>query len=132
MKQTFSFKARFAFKPVTKEFVKSIVNSLSRNKAADGDILINLLKENTFVLPYLVHCVNEALVKSEFPDPPKLRNIVPVHKKENPTDKTNYRPVIVLPLLSKVFEKVVHEQLYEYLNHYLNDLLRVFPKADST
>ena len=93
---------------------------------------MNFIKESTFIFPYFVHCVNEDLVKSEFPDTLKLLNIVPVQKKEDPTDKTNYRPVSVLSLLSKVFEKVMYEQLYEYLNNYLNDLLCGFPKAHST
>ena len=65
-------------------------------------------------------------MKGEFPDPLKLS------KKEDPTDKTNYRPVSVLLLLLKVFEKVMYEQLYEYLNNYLNDLLFGFRKAHST
>ena len=63
-------------------------------------------------------------MKSEFPDPLKLLNIVPVEKKEDPTDKTNYRPNTVLSLLSQVFENVMYEQLYEYLNNYLNDFLK--------
>ena len=54
-------------------------------------------------------------MKSEFPDPLKLLNIVPVQKKEGPTDKTNYRPNTILSLLSEVFEKVMYEQLYEIL-----------------
>ena len=70
-------------------------------------------------------------MKSKFPDPLKLLNIVSVHKKEDPTDKTNYRSVSILPFLSKVFEKVTYEQLYEYLNNYLNDLLYGFRKAHS-
>ena len=42
-----------------------------------------------------------------------ISNIVPEHTKKNdPTDKLNYRPVSLLPLLSKVFEKLMHEQLY--------------------
>ena len=65
-------------------------------------------------------------------DPLKLSNIVPVQKKEDPTDKTNYRPNSVLSLLSKVFEKVMYKQLYEYLNNYLYDLLCGFCKAHST
>ena len=73
-------------------------------------------KKSTFILPYVAHCVNEDLEKSEFPDPLKPSNIVPLLKKEDPTDKTNYRPNSVLSLLSKVFEKVMYEQLYEYLN----------------
>ena len=71
-------------------------------------------------------------MKSEFPDPLKLSKMVPVQKKENPTDKTNYRPNSALSLLSKVFEKVMYEQLYEYLNNYLNELLCGFRKGHST
>ena len=120
----------FALKPVTKEFAKNIVNNLSRSKAAGGDMPLNLLKESTFVL--LIFCVNEVLVKSKFPDPLNLPNVVSVQKKEDPTYKTNYRPVSVFPLSSKVFEKTMYEQLYEYLNHYVNDLLCGFCKAHST
>ena len=85
-----------------------------------------------FFRTYLAHSVNEDLAKSEFPDPFKLSNIVLVQKKGDPTDKTNYRSVSVLSLLSKIFEKVMYEQLYEYLNNYLNDLLCGFRKALST
>ena len=71
-------------------------------------------------------------MKSEFPDPLKLSNIVPGWKKEDPTDKTNYSPNSVLPLLSKVFEKMMYEQPYKYLNNCLNDLLCGFRKVHST
>ena len=71
LKQRFSIKIN-AFKPYTKKFFKNIINDLSWNEAAGGDIPLNLIKESTFILPYLAHCVNEDLVKSEFPDPLKL------------------------------------------------------------
>ena len=108
LKQKFSIKRKFAFKPFTEEFFKNILNGLSWNKAAGGDIPLNLIKESTFIPLYLVHCFNENLVKDEFPDPLKLSNIIPVQKKEDPADKTNYRPVSVLSLLSKVFEKMMY------------------------
>ena len=57
---------------------------------------------------------------------------MPVHKKKDPTDKTNYRPVSILPLLSKVFEKVMYIQLYDYMENFLNQLLCGFRKAHST
>ena len=98
LKQKFCFKRKFGFKPVTEEFVKNIANDLSRNEAAGGDMPLNLLKESTFVLPYIVYSVSVTLVKSEFVDPLKLSNIVPLHKKEDPTDKTISKPVSVLPL----------------------------------
>ena len=61
-----------------------------------------------------------------------MANITPAHKKDEPTDKENYRPVSVLPLLSKVFERLLYDQLSEYLEKYLNTLLCGFRKAHST
>ena len=38
----------------------------------------------------------------------------PVYKKDDPFDKTNYRPISVLPVLSKAFERCLCDQIYEY------------------
>ena len=46
-----------------------------------------------------------------------------MYKKLDPSDNANYRPVSVLPLLSKVFERIIYDQLYEYLENFLNELL---------
>ena len=63
------------------------------------------LKECDSFLHFLTNCVNEAIKNNKFPDSSKLSNIMPVHKKKDRTDKTNYSPVSILPLLSKVCEK---------------------------
>ena len=44
----------------------------------------------------------------KFPDSLKNATITPVYEKDDPTDKVNYRPVSFLPLLSKIFEKVIY------------------------
>ena len=54
LKQKFSFKRKFAFKPVRHIFVKNIVNDLSRNKAAGEDIPLNLFVVCSFV-PCTLH-----------------------------------------------------------------------------
>ena len=50
----------------------------------------------------------------------------------DPSDKANYRPVSILPLVSKVFEKIMYDQLYKYIVRFLNQLLCGFRKAHST
>ena len=55
-----------------------------------------------------------------------------MYKKLDPYDKASYRLVSVLPLLSKVFEKVVYDQIYEYMENFLSELLWGFRKAHST
>ena len=77
-------------------------------------------------------CINDCLLKGSFPDSLKLANVTPVHKKDESTDKENYRAVSVLPLLSKIFERLVYDQLNEYLDQYLNSLLCGFRKAHFT
>ena len=52
--------------------------------------------------------------------------------KQIPTYKTNIRPVSVLPLLSKVFERVIYNQLGKYVGTFLNQLLWGFRKAHFT
>ena len=55
-----------------------------------------------------------------------------MHKKDETTNKKNYRPVSVLPLISKIFERIIYDQLSEYLVKYLNSILCGFRKAHST
>ena len=71
----------------------------------------------------------EAIENKKFLDYLKLSNIVPVHKKKDPTDKTNYRSVSVLSSLSKVFAKVMYIQSYDYMEYFLNQLFCGFRKA---
>ena len=90
------------------------------------------MKECDFSFGFLTNCINEAIKNKKFPDSLELPNIVPGHKKKDATDKANYRPVSILPLLSKVFEKVMYIQLYDYMENFLNQLLCGFRKTHST
>ena len=61
-----------------------------------------------------------------------MANITPIFKKDDPLDKSNYRPVKILPLISKVFERLIYNQLSEYTESFLNHILCSFRKAHST
>ena len=111
--QKLFLKKRLMFKLVTKQLV--------------GDIPLNLLKESTFVLPYFVRCINEALVKSKITDPLKLSNLVLVHKKSILLIK----PTTDL-LVYYRYQKLMYEQLHEYLNNCLNHLLCGFIRPIQT
>ena len=50
----------------------------------------------------------------------------------DPSDKANYRPVSILPLVSKVFQKIIYNHLFKYIENFLNQLLCGFRKARST
>ena len=55
--------------------------------------------------------MNFLFERGKVPSRWKLGEIVPVHKKDCTLTKTNYRPITILPVLSKVFEKLVHSRL---------------------
>ena len=50
-----------------------------------------------------------------FPSKLKLARVIPLYKSGDIADMNNYRPISVLPSLSKLFEKIVYAQIYEYL-----------------
>ena len=53
-----------------------------------------------------------------FPDAFKLSKVIPLFKKGDSSLLVNYRPISLLPTISKIFEKVIHDQLYEYFDKY--------------
>ena len=76
-----------------------------------GDIPLKLLKKCGFTYEKLANCINNSLSEGLFPDSLNRANIAPIHKKNNPLDKENYRPVSILPLLSKVYERAIFNQI---------------------
>ena len=89
------------------------------------------MKKSNFAFDELTIYVNYALINGKFRITLKNAKVTPVHKKDDPTDKTHFRPITVLPLLSKVFEWVIHNQLGKYMETFLNKLLCGFRKAHS-
>jgi hypothetical protein len=58
---------------------------------------------------------NECIESCIFPDCLKIALIIPVFKKGNTTDLGNYRPISLLPIISKIWEKIMAEQICEFL-----------------
>ena len=68
----------------------------------------------------------------EFPDELKLADLTPIYKKDDPNKSKNYRPVSVLPVVSKVFEKIMHDQISQYINSFLTPYLCGYKNVFST
>ena len=98
----------------------------------DGDISLRILKRNKIFPQLLCKWINDSLKTGALPDLLKLAEIAPIHKKEDPFDKDNYRSISILPLISKVFEKNIYSQVYSYILQYLNPLLCAFRKGHGT
>ena len=68
---------------------------------------------------------------STFPQGAKYAEVVPVFKKDNNLIMKNYRPVSILPALSKILEKIVHEQLQTFLNQILHPRIAAYRRGYS-
>ena len=129
IKEKVQLNKRFSFQHVSEATVRKVVKNLPSDKVSAGEIPIKILRDSTFCFPELTNCINESLTNNKFPDTLQLSDITPVFKKLDPSDKANYRPVSILPLVSKVFEKIMYDQVYKYILHFLNQLLCGFRKA---
>ena len=59
---------------------------------------------------------NTSIETSQFPDSWKVARVTPIFKEGEKTNKSNYRPISVLPVISRLFEKLVTDQLYQHMN----------------
>ena len=108
---------KFSFHLVTLEETFKEVALLSDKKASQAsDIPVKILKENRDLIAYFIlHNFNNALSCSEYPASLKYADITPIFKKDDKTDKTNYRPISILPNLSKIYERFMQNQMCPYL-----------------
>ena len=70
------------------------------------------------VVKPLTRILNESLSQGTVPSERKYAKIIPLYKKGMSTDMDNYRPISVLPVVSKVSERVVHHQLHSFLSEH--------------
>ena len=70
--------------------------------------------------------INLTIECSEFPDNAKNAMVSPLHKKNTNLHKENYRPVSILPVISKIYERAINEQLTSYFNQHFNIHLSAF------
>ena len=102
VKQNSRISKEFSFRPISEDEIKNMIKDLKNSKSVGGEIPIKILKEWEFTFEILTKCVNRSFASEEFPDCLKQANVSPIFKKDEPLDKENYRPVSILPLLSKV------------------------------
>ena len=108
------------FRPVKPKEVLDIIKGLKNSKSTGVDFIDTAVIKLVAIeiLPAVTHIVNISLTQSEFPTIWKHAKVIPLLKKDDPLIPKNYRPVALLPILSKMLEKVVFLQLVEYLDQY--------------
>ena len=96
------------------------INGLKSNAAPGYDeITVSLLKiTSTHIAAPLVNIFNSSFNSGIFPSRMKIAKITPIHKKGSQLDVNNYRPISLLPSLSKCLEKIMFYKLNNYLSKY--------------
>ena len=121
---------------ISDEEIYKIIRNLNSIKAHGWDgISVEMIKicDESLIVP-LKLIFEYCLRKEIFPEPWKRKNFVPVHKKNEKNLKQNYRPISLLPIFSKILEKVIYDSLYSYLSKemLLNPNQSGFRPGDST
>ena len=108
------FSSEFVDKPnISKE-----INKLNEKKACqEHDIPVKLIKSNQDLI---YHNFNNSLFSANFPSNLKAADILPTHKKKDKSDIENYRPISILPTLSKIYNGCVYDLMYKYFDQILS------------
>ena len=69
---------------------------------------------------YITKLFNDSVLSSICPENLKMADITPTHKKEETILKNNYRPVSILPCVSKLFEQNMYDQIWQFMERHLS------------
>ncbi len=113
-----------------------IIKSLSNSKAKDfWGLDSSLIKKHREILtPAITYIVNKSIDESIFPSVFKTAVITPIYKSGSKNEISNYRPISILPVVSKILEKAILEQLTDHLdcNNLLHSMQFGFRRNHST
>ena len=120
--------SNFDFQPVTESQVRKCIKRLDSKKATGVDAIPpKIVKAAAPVISrHIASMANEMQAKEAFPTQLKSAQVTPIYKKDDPFTEKNYRPVSILPTLSKIYERLLSEQLTEHFNSIFHDFLSAF------
>ena len=121
----------FKFTFVSSEDVKKEIMNLNVKKSPSSKAIpATILKQSLHIyLPFLTNYINHSFVANKFPDELKLSEVILFYKKLDPLKKENYRPVSLLPHVSKVFKRMIYKQIMSYVTNLFSDYITGFRKS---
>ena len=134
IKQRIQVNNKFIFTRCNPEDIMKTINNLNIHKPTTfNNIPVKLIVATSDICsPLISKYYNDAIINCKFPEPLKMVDITPVYKKEENTNKSNYRPVSILPSVSKIFERLMHDEIFSYIDSHLSNYLCGFRKGYST
>lgn len=124
---------KFTFRFVTEKETALTIKSLSSKKAAGYDELpTSFIKRiSTKLVKPLNLLINRCILEKLFPKKLKKANITPLYKKKDKLNKDNFRSVNLLPVISKIMERLMHNQIYEHMADLFHNYLSGFRRGHS-
>ena len=100
--------------------MRTAIQNIKSSKSTDyyGINSLMLKKVVNLIITPMTNLFNRCVTLNTFPDVLKIACVVPIHKKGNVDSATNYRPISLLPVVGKVFERLLGAQLVEHLEGY--------------
>ena len=108
----------FSLHAVHPDEVAKLISDLKNTNSVGLDLIdtriIKLIHSE--ILPALTHVVNLSISSQEFPAFWKSTKVIPLFKKDDLLNTKNYRPVAIIPIFSKILERVIFTQIIKYLS----------------
>ena len=131
-----SYRKGFSFSEVSEETVGTLINKIRIDVATGADgISARILKDSKdVILHVLTKMVNLSFRTNTFPESMKAAIIKCLHKKDSTEEPSNYRPISILPIISKIFERAAVDQVAQFLesNHLISRNQHAYRKGHST
>ena len=126
----------FHFTKVSEKTISDFLKKIKTKKTTGIDNLSGrFLKDGSKVLATAIAQICNLSIKlSTVPDECKIAKLKPLYKKGKKTDPKNYKPISLLPVISKILEKVIHDQTMDFVTkkNILNKFQSGFRKFHST
>ena len=105
-------------KPIVEMEIIKIISKFNKNKSpGHDDIGNNVLKKiSKEIATPLTRIFNLSISSGEVPDSLKIAKVIPIYKKDDPQEFSNYRPVSVLPSFSKIMERLVFNRCVDFID----------------
>ena len=99
--------------------INRIIDTLKdKNSSGYDEITTKIIKiSKPFIISPIINICNKMLAQGTFPERLKFSLIKPIYKSGNKSSPSNYRPISLLPVFSKIFEKVINHRLLDHLNN---------------
>ena len=105
----------FFFSPISSLDVKLVIERMDNKSSHIDTYSIKIIKYlRNIISPILSRLINNSFESGQFPQFCKVARVIPVYKAGVSTDVNNYRPISILPIFSKIFEKIVYHQVYGF------------------